>query len=127
MKKKIWFWLCMIEAAVILVGGCAVLFSTPYVSYEGESDIRSYVDDFAEDNNFTPEVGYIPDAKTAATVGGAVIDQLTGKHLFGAVTVSYDPEARLWLVTKNYFPLNGGGFVVIDQDSGKVIKALLHK
>ena len=126
MKKKLWFWLCLIEAAVILVGGCAVLFSTPYVSYEGESDIRSYVDDFAEDNNFTPELGYIPDAKTAATVGGAVIDQLTGKHLFGAVTVSYDPEARLWLVHKGYFP-HAGGFVVIEQDSGRIIKALLCK
>ena len=126
MKKKIWFWLCMIEAAVILVGGCAVLFSTPYVSYEGESDIRSYVDDLAEDNNYAPEVGYIPDAKTAATVGGAVIDQLTGKHLLGAITVSYDPEARLWLVHKGYFP-HAGGFVVIEQDSGRIIKALLCK
>ena len=126
MKKKIWFWLCMIEAAVILVGGCAVLFSTPYVSYEGESDIRSYVDDFAEDNNYYPELGYIPDAKTAATVCGAVIDQLTRKHLFGAVTVSYDPEARLWLVHKGYFP-HAGGFVVIEQDSGRIIKALLCK
>ena len=126
MKKKLWFWLCLIEAAVILVGGCAVLFSTPFVSYEGEMDIRSYVDDFAEDNNFAPEVGYIPDAKTAATVGGAVIDQLTGKHLFGAVTVSYDPEARLWLVHKGYFP-HAGGFVIIEQDSGRIIKALLCK
>ena len=126
MKKKLWFWLCLIETTVILVGGCAVLFSTPYVSYEGESDIRSYVDDLAEDNNYAPEVGYIPDAKTAATVGGAVIDQLTGKHLFGAVTVSYDPEARLWLVHKGYFP-HAGGFVIIEQDSGRIIKALLCK
>ena len=126
MKKKIWFWLCLIEAAVILVGGCAVLFSAPSVFYEGEMDIRSYVDDLAEDNNYAPEVGYIPDAKTAATVGGAVIDQLTGKHLFGAVTVSYDPEARLWLVHKGYFP-HAGGFVVIEQDSGRIIKALLCK
>ena len=126
MKKKLWFCLCLIETAVILVGGCAVLFSTPYVSYEGESDIRSYVDDLAEDNNYAPEVGYIPDAKTAATVGGAVIDQLTGKHLLGAITVSYDPEARLWLVHKGYFP-HAGGFVVIEQDSGRIIKALLCK
>ena len=126
MKKKLWFWLCLIEAAVILVGGCAVLFSTPYVFYEGEMDIRSYVDDLAEDNNYAPELGYIPDAKTAATVGGAVIDQLTGKHLFGAVTVSYDPEARLWLVQKGYFP-HAGGFVIIEQDSGRIIKALLCK
>ena len=126
MKKKLWFWLCLIEAAVILVGGCAVLFSTPYVFSEGEMDIRSYVDDLAEDNNYAPELGYIPDAKTAATVGGAVIDQLTGKHLFGAVTVSYDPEARLWLVQKGYFP-HAGGFVIIEQDSGRIIKALLCK
>lgn len=116
----------MIEAVIILVGGCALLFTTPSVTYEGEMDIRAYLDDFSEDNNYYPELGYIPDAKTAAIVGGAIIDQLTGKHLFGAITVSYDPEARLWLVTKNYFPHNGG-FVVIEQDSGKVIKALLNK
>lgn len=126
MKKKIWFWLCMIQAVIILVGGCALLFTTPSVTYEGEMDIRSYVDDFAEDNNYYPELGYIPDAKTAATVGEAVIDQLTGKHLFGAVTVSYDPEARLWLVHKGYFP-HAGGFVIIEQDSGRIIKALLCK
>ena len=126
MKKKIWFCLFLIEAVIILVGGCALLFTTPSVTYEGEMDVQAYLDDFSEDNNYYPELGYIPDEKTAATVGGAVIDQLTGKHLFGAVTVSYDPEARLWLVTKNYFPHNGG-FVVIEQDSSKVIKALLNK
>ena len=126
MKKKLWFWICMIETGIILIGGCILLFTTPSVTYEGEMDIRAYLDDFSEDNNDYPELGYIPDAKTAATVGGAVIDQLTGKHLFGAVTVSYDPEARLWLVHKGYFP-HAGGFVVIEQDSGRIIKALLCK
>ena len=126
MKKKIWFWLCIAEAVIILVGGCALLFATPSVTYEGEMDIQAYLDDFSEDNNYYPELGYIPDAKTAAAIGGAVIDKLTGKRLFGAVTVSYDPEARLWLVTKNYFP-HAGGYVVIEQDSGKIIQALLHK
>ena len=87
---------------------------------------KQYLDDFSEDNNNYPELGYIPDAKTAATVGGAVIDQLTGKHLLGAITVSYDPEARLWLVHKGYFP-HAGGFVIIEQDSGRIIKALLCK
>ena len=126
MKKKLWFWLCLIEAAVILVGGCAVLFSTPSVFYEGEMDIRSYVDDLAEDNNYAPEVGYIPDYETAGEIGGAIIDELTGEKGIGAVTVCYDADNRLWLVTKNYFP-HDGGFVVIEQDSGKVIKALLNK
>ena len=126
MKKKIWFWLCIAEAVIILVGGCALLFATPSVTYEGESDLQAYTDDLIEENNNYPELGYIPDAKTAATVGGAVIDQLTGKQLFGAVTVSYDPDVRLWLVTKNYFP-HAGGYVVIEQDSGKIIQALLHK
>lgn len=126
MKKKIWFWLCMVEAAIILVGGCALLFATPSVNYEGETDIRTYLEDTTEGNNNYPEVGYIPDAKTAAAVGGVVIDQLTGKHLFGAVTVSYDPEARLWLVHKGYFP-HAGGFVVIEQDSGRIVTALLCK
>ena len=126
MKKKLWFWLCLIEAVVILAGGCAVLFTTPYVTYEGEMDVAAYVSEFAEDNNYAPEVGYIPDYETAAEIGGAIIDELTGYRLFGAVSVSYDAENRLWLVRKNYFPW-GGGFVVIEQDTGRVIKALLHK
>lgn len=126
MKKKLWFWLCLIETAVILVGGCAVLFSTPSVSYEGEMDIRSYVDDFAEDNNCAPEVGYIPDYETAGEIGGAILDELTGAKGIGAVTVWYDADNRLWLVTKNYFP-HAGGFVVIEQDSGRIVKALLCK
>ena len=116
----------MIEAVIILVGGCALLFATPSVTYEGETDLQAYTDDLIEENNNYPEVGYIPDVKTAAAIGGAVIDKLTGKRLFGAVTVSYDPDVRLWLVTKNYFP-HAGGYVVIEQDSGKIIKALLHK
>lgn len=126
MKKKIWFWLCIAEAVIILSGGCVLLFATTSVTYEGETDLQTYLDDLTEDNDNYPEVGYIPDAKTAAAVGGAVIDQLTGKHLFGAVTVSYDPEARLWLVHKGYFP-HAGGFVIIEQDSGRIIKALLCK
>lgn len=126
MKKKIWFWLCMVEAAIILVGGCALLFATPSVTYGGEMDIQAYLEDIPEGNNNYPEVGYIPDAKTAAAVGSAVIDQLTGKNLFGAVTVSYDPDARLWLVHKGYFP-HAGGYVVIEQDSGRIVTALLCK
>ncbi len=126
MKKKLWFWLCVMEAVVILVGGCALLFTIPSVTYDGEMDIAAYLSDFAEDNNGAPEVGFIPDYETAGEVGGAIIDELTGKHLFGSVTVSYDAENRLWLVTKNYFPW-GGGFVVVEQDSGRVVKALLHK
>ena len=126
MKKKIWFLLCMVEAAIILVGGCALLITTPSVTYEGEMDIQAYLEDITEGNNNYPEIGYIPDAKTAAAVGGAVIDQLTGKHLFGAVTVSYDPDARLWLVHKGYFP-HAGGYVIIEQDSGRIVTALLCK
>ncbi len=126
MKKKIWFWLCMVEAAIILVGGCALLFATPSVTYEGEMDIQAYLEDIPEGNNNSPEAGYIPDAKIAAAVGGVVIDQLTGKHLFGAVTVSYDPDARLWLVHKGYFP-HAGGYVIIEQDSGRIVTALLCK
>ena len=126
MKKKIWFWLCMVEAVIFLAGGCALLFATPSVTYEGETDLQAYLDDLTEDNYNYPELGYIPDAKTAAAVGGAVIDQLTGRHLFGAVTVSYDPEARLWLVHKGYFP-HAGGYAVIEQDSGRIVTALLCK
>ena len=127
MKKKIWFYHCIIEVVIIIVGLCCVIprVVTPKVS---NADLAEFVCQFDESNNYVPEVGYIPDAKTAAVVGGEIIENLApgGGKIFGDVIVTYDAENRLWMVDKNYL-FNRGGFVVIEQDTGRVIKALLNK
>ncbi len=73
-----------------------------------------------------PDAGYIPDAKTAKAVCEPMIDEMTGNKSLGGVTIAYDAENRLWLVEKSYL-FAPGGFVLIEQDSGKILKALLTK
>ena len=74
-----------------------------------------------------PDAGYIPDAKTAKIIGSQIIDKMTGRrHMLSEIIIKYDEENRLWFVAKNYFPRNGG-LVVIEQDSGKIVKASLIK
>lgn len=129
MQKKIWFYLCIIQTVIIMIfiGGLLFISLPELTAPEYELvDSDELLDSLREDNNFIPDTGYIPDARTAKVVGGEIIDRLTGKTLGGATTVEYDELNRRWIVHRNYF-LNGGAFVVIEQDSGKVIKALLQK
>ena len=126
MKRQVWFYLCVIQAIVIVGFILLVICPSIVISEPTNVDLKEYLDSFSEGNNYLPEAGYIPDAETAKVVGSAIIDKLTGKKLFGGTTVEYDEENRLWLVNKGYL-FHQGGFVVIDQDSGKVVKALLKK
>lgn len=129
MQKKIWFYLCIIQTIIIMafIGGLLFIALPELSAPEYELvDSEAFLNSFRQDNNFIPEKGYIPDAQTAKVVGGEIIDRLTGKTFGGATTVEYDELNRRWIVHKNYFP-SGGAFVVIEQDSGKVIKALLSK
>ncbi len=80
-----------------------------------------------EKYDWIPDAGYIPDAKTAKIIGSQIIDKITGSsHIISKIVIKYDAENRLWLVIKNYFPRNGG-IVIMEQDSGKVVKAFLTK
>ena len=128
MKKRIWFYLCIAQSIVIL----GVVFMMILPSLVGKEvqqlDLVEYLGQFDEGNNYLPEVGYIPDAKTAQVVGSAIIDKMIGSGytLISTITVKYDNENRLWLIEKGYFP-HHGGFVIIKQDSGEIVKALLTK
>lgn len=126
MRKKIWFYLFIIQAIIIV--GLILLTICPsiVISKPKNVDLKEYLDSFSEGNNYLPDAGYIPDAETAKIVGGAVLDELTGNCFFGITAVEYDEENRLWLVNKGYL-FSPGGFVVIEQDSGKIVKALLNK
>lgn len=126
MKDKIWFRLCILEAILIMIIGLALILSSPRSLYVGETDLEAYLTEFSEDTAYVPEEGYIPDAKTAAAIGGRLVDNTSGGGLFDSVTVSYDPVNRLWMVRKNYFP-HGGGFAIIEQDTGRILTVLLHK
>lgn len=127
MKKKFWFYLCIIQA-IILASMIAVFLWSSFspVHYE-KTNLQELLEEL-EGQNYLPETGYIPDAKTAKIVGACIIDNLTEHSRFriSSVTVEYDEENRLWLVSKGYL-FSHGGFVVIEQDSGKIVKALLMK
>ena len=126
MKERIWLRLCILEAALILILGLALILSSRSILYVGESDVSAYLTEYPDAPAHVPEEGYVPDAKTAGAIGGPVVDKMTGGGFLGSVMVSYDPDDRLWMVTKTYFPY-GGGFVIIEQDTGRILLALLHK
>ena len=126
MKNKICFCLCIVQTVIIAVMLAVTVFGRDAVYEAEEIDLREYVNSFHEDNNFLPDAGYIPDAKTAGEVGSAIIDSMLGRSWFGATTVTYAWENRLWKVERNYFFVPGA-FVVIEQDTGRIIKALKSK
>ncbi|MBE6594359.1 MAG: hypothetical protein E7644_01030 [Ruminococcaceae bacterium] len=130
MKSKVWFWVSI--AAIVLlitswVGMAFLIVLQPnYDFIEAKNEDLTYYLELPEDNNYLPEFGYVPDAKTAAQIGSAVIDNFFGQKFGGSVTVEYDSVHRLWKVHKGYL-LRHGAFVIIEQDTGRIIKALKDK
>lgn len=126
MKRNIWPFLCVAEAIVIVC--CVLILCLPNINVKASNaNLQEYLE-YTEENNYFPEAGYIPDAKTAKKVGSAIIDNFTGNTglWISGVTVEYDETNRLWKVTKSYLMKNGA-FVILEQDSGKVVKALFTK
>ena len=126
MKTKVLFYLCIIQSIIIIVLVLTIVPQKFTVTNTEVLNLREYVDSFDVDNNYLPDVGYIPDAETANAIGSAIIDKLTGHSLLGVSTVIYDEENRLWMVERGYL-FSPGAFVVIEQDTGRIIKALLNK
>lgn len=126
MKRKCWFYLCIIQTVLLLGAVCLAIWPSLTAEKLQKTDLTEYVVQFSEENNYLPDAGYIPDTETAKAVGSVVIDKLTGNSLFGTITVKYDEDNRLWKISKSYL-FRQGGFVIIEQDSGKIVKALLTK
>jgi len=113
--------------AVITIVMMALLYSSIGFEKGKEISMQKYLE-MPLENNYKSDEGYIPDYKTAARVGGGIIDSMLDKSVFdfGHTTVRYDAENRLWKVTRGYL-FDQGGFVIIEQDTGRVVKALLNK
>ena len=126
MKTRVCFFLCIIQLIIIVVLVLTIMPRKIIVNSTEGIDLQEYVDSFPVDNNCIPDVGYIPDVKTADAVGSAIIDKLTGCSFFGGTTVTYDEKNRLWMVERGYL-FSPGAFVIIEQDTGRIIKALLYK
>jgi len=125
MKKKIWFYLFIVQT-IILISVLAISLWPARTSFE-RVNLKEYLEEHAG-INYMPDAGYIPDAQTAKIVGAQIIDNMVGQKSLTnlSVVVEYDEENRLWLVGKGYFPHHGGE-VILEQDSGKVVKAFLTK
>ena len=126
MKKKSLIYLSVIQTIIILVFILITICSSVLFTKPQKADLTEYLSELSEEHNYFPDRGYIPDAETAKAVGEKIIDSLTGNKGLGAISIKYDEENRLWQVGKSYL-FRGGGFVIIEQDSGRVIKALLTK
>ena len=132
MRKNVWCYLSVIQTAMILILIGVLLWQTFSETTAEKADLKAFLDEH-ESVGYLPQAGYIPDAKTAGTIGSAIIDKMSEESVFrpDSVTVEYDEENRLWLISKNYFygffAFGPGGVVVIEQDSGKIVKAFLTK
>ena len=126
MQKKCWFYICIAQAVVIvsLVLWCAwSAISIPEVKIDNLNEFMSQYNDNA---NCFIEAGYIPDGKTAKIVGSAILDKISTKTLFSSDLLFYDAENRLWRVERRY-PPSHGVCVIIEQDTGKVVRAIKTK
>lgn len=127
MNKKAWFY-AFIAAILVVVILIAALFNCSYMfTVAKETDLKNYCES-SDVNNYYSDGECVPDAKTAAKIGEAIIDNMcnSGFFSFGVVTVEHDSVNRLWKVSKGSL-FSKGGFVIIDQQNGEIVKALLNK
>lgn len=127
MSKKIWFYMSIGLLTLLLLLSIEYIHSSNVFVEAKETNLQTYLE-LSPDNNHLPEEGYISDCRTAAKIGGEVIDTLCKKGIldFGSVTVEYDPAKRIWKIHKGYL-FSSGGFVIIKQDTGEIVKALFDK
>ena len=112
----------MTVAAAVIVPSFSYIFIKPK-----EADLQYYLE-LPPDNNYYSSGECIPNAQTAARVGSIIIDNMCNRSGFnvGFISVEYDGANRLWLVNKSYY-FSQGGCVVIRQDTGEIVRALLNK
>lgn len=127
MNKRLWFYTSITLFVILVVTVGAMLNRSCVFVSQKDTNLQNYLE-LSSENNFYSSGDSIPDARTAARVGGYIIDNMCDKNglNFGHVTVEYDAANRLWKVTKSY-GFTKGGFVIINQDTGEIIEALLQK
>ena len=127
MKKSAWLYISIVLFVALLIMSISVLnYSYVFIKYEN-SNLQDDLDLLPE-NNYYADEPCVPDAKTAARIGSAVLDNMcnaSGFGLFRFTYVEYDEANRVWRVTKSY--VRTSGIVIIDQDTGEIIRALFQK
>lgn len=88
----------------------------------------SYVSDLHPENNYFYNKNCVIDSDIAAKIGSAVIDSVCKKSIFdiGSTSVEYDSTNGLWRVSRTYL-FSSGGYVIIQESNGAIIKMLLYK
>ena len=122
----------VISIIVISVMFVSLLLFLPHKRTVKCVDLRQELDyiDRYPDNNCISYGCNIVDAETARLFGSMVINNMCGVNgiSINTINVSYDSNNRLWLVQKTYIlPYSNGGYVIIDQDSGRILLALMYK
>ena len=127
MNKKTRFYAFIAVILVVVILIVALLNCSYMFTVVKETDLKNYRES-SDVNNYYSDGECVPDAKTAAKIGEAILDNMCNYSFlgFGVVTVEHDSENRLWKVSKGSL-FSKGGFVVIDQQNGEIVKALLNK
>lgn len=127
MKKTAWFYISLALFVALLIMSISVLnYSYVFIKYKN-SNLQDDLDLLPENNYYANEP-CVPDAKTAAKIGSAILDNMCNASvfdLFRFTYVEYDEFNRVWRVTKSY--VRTSGIVLIDQDTGEIIRALFQK
>lgn len=136
MKK--WFWLFIVLSIVVIVESIFLIgmLIEPRLRVDLECNLEELLNDFSYDGLIMSEQGAVavPDAESAAAIGGAIIDHICEEHgrtvlpweKGSNTSVKYDPNMRLWSVTKGYF-MHRGATVLIEQDTGQIINIKFRK
>ena len=101
-------------------------YSYVFIKYKN-SNLQDDLDLLPENNYYANEP-CVPDAKTAAKIGSAILDNMCNASvfdLFRFTYVEYDEFNRVWRVTKSY--VRTSGLVLIDQDTGEIRRARFQK
>lgn len=127
MKKSAWLYISIVLFTALLIMSISALnYSGTFIKCNN-SNLQDDLDLLPE-NNYYADEPCVPDAKTAARIGSAVLDNMCNASSFGLFRftyVEYDEANRVWRVTKSY--VRTSGIVIIDQDTGEIIRALFQK
>lgn len=132
MKKKVWFYLSIVQSIILIGVLCLFIWESIYLNYSNvyTVDLLEIVDKYEE--IYVPEKGFVPDARAAKIIGEQAIDGFRRSegeatvNVLSLISVEYDAENRLWRVDKAGL-FWGGAFAIIDQDTGEIILVQLKK
>lgn len=123
-KKKVILIIVISVISIMMVCGTVIhtIIYKKYVVKEGSLEKYS-----STLNDYIPDEGYVPDAKTAISIAKAV-SAATFPELKkgGGYEVEYDKKNEVWIVN-NYKMLRSPIYVIISKKDGRILSIWAYK